>query len=171
MTSSGADPQRRRALHRQRLHSGPGGGRLRGDVLLAAPASSSTVASEEGTKREIYLDPAGNEEPSEPVLVWGPYLMIWAQSMQSTILSFLLSHTSTVDIPTLLRYTNLSTAKRDTQASLPNDRCLGQTAQTQHQLLTCTQEDTRWKMKPGLNEDQRHFKYCMCFWSGPKHIL
>lgn len=43
--------------------------------------------------------------------------------MQSTILSLLLSQTSTVAVPTLLRYTYLSTAIRDTHASLHEDHC------------------------------------------------
>lgn len=51
------------------------------------------------------------------------YLIIWAQSIQSTILSLLLSQTSTVVVLALLRYTYLSTTIRYTHASLPSDRC------------------------------------------------
>lgn len=51
------------------------------------------------------------------------YLIIWAQSIRSTILSLLLSQTSTVVVLALLRYTYLSTTIRYTHASLPSDRC------------------------------------------------
>lgn len=69
--------------------------------------------------------------------------MIWEQSMQSTILSVLLSQTSTVDVPALLRYTYLSTAIRDTHASLHKACCcLGGRRHTNTRRLLFLQTDS-----------------------------
>lgn len=87
------------------------------------------------------------------------YLMIWAQSMQSTILSLLLSHTSTVGVPALLRYTCLSTTIWDTQVSPPNGRrCLDTHRFTKLYCYTKTAASlafhhmtgTHWKTRFGL---------------------
>ena len=97
--------------------------------------------------------------------------------MQSTILSLLLSQTSTVGVPDLLRYTNLSTTIRDTQASPLSDLCwlqgthrhtqthtavtllllrvkllgFGTSVQNRHRMINKSHmADAHWRMKFGL---------------------